>query len=145
MSVPARTTVGAVKDVLAAGHDYDGRRNPTLLPYVDAASSIVDDVAACARAHGVALSAVKLELIERWLAAHYYKSSDQQYASKNTAGAGASFSGQTGMGIQGTKYGLAALDLDPSGCLFEQAGHQVALGLWLGKAPSEAIPFRDRD
>lgn len=141
----ARTTVGAVKAVLAAGHDYDERRQPSLLPYVDIASSVVDDVVACAAARGSPLSAVKQELVERWLAAHYYKSSDQQYASKNTAGAGASFSGQTGKGIEGTKYGLAALDADPSGCLFEQAGHQVALGLWLGKAPSEAIPYRDRD
>lgn len=144
MAVPARTTIVAVKNILAPGKDYDDRREPTLTGFVATASAIVDRVVACAAADGVTLNSIEQELIERWLAAHYYKCSDRQYASKNTAGAGASFTGQYAMGLKATLYGQCAMDLDPSGCLAALVDHAVASADWLGKTPTEQTAYEDR-
>ena len=139
----ARTTAAAVKLVLAGGKDYDTANVPDLTPYIDAASAMVDDVDECATARGYTLSSTRLELIERWLAAHAYAMSDQPYTSKNTNGAGATFQGQTGMSLDATKYGQMAKSLDNSGCL-AGAGRKARL-LWGGLPPSEQTDYTDRD
>lgn len=143
----ARTTSAAVQALMLPGQDYDTLANPSLTPFIDTASALVDDVVTCAAADGVTLTAARLELIERWLAAHCYCMSDQTYASKNTEGAGASFHGQTGMHLEASKYGQMAARLDSSGCLESIAGaeRKVASGFWLGKAPSGQTPYRSRD
>ena len=143
----ARTNAAAVKTLMAPGRDYDTRRNPDLSPFIDTASLMVDRVAECAEEEGDSLSDAALELIERWLSAHFYQQSDQGYSSKSTGGASGSFHGQTGMRLEGTKYGQTALDLDHSGCLQAITGESRAEASldWLGKPPSEQIPLRDRD
>lgn len=137
-----RTNSASVQAIL--GGNYDGVT--TLTPFIDAASSIVDDVASCASDAGTPLSSAKLELIERWLSAHCYAHMDQTFASKGTEGASASFHGQTGMYLASTRYGQFATTLDPTGCLQSVAGGQVsrAGGFWLGKTPSEQIAYEDR-
>lgn len=140
----ARTTTKAVEGVLAAGKDYDTKIRPSLIPYIDAASSMVDDVVDCASAKGVVLSAAKKEIMERWLAAHFYAISDKPYASKSTEGASASFHGQTGMYGEATLYGQTAMRLDPSNCLAAILGGKVAGGFWAGKNPPSQIDYKDR-
>ncbi len=146
----ARTSAAAVKLVLgdASTHadgagDYDGTRD--LTPFIDAASAIVDRVVTCATAKGITLSASVLELIERWLAAHAYCLSDQTFASKSTAGASASFHGQTGMHLESTRYGQMAAALDYSGCLNSIGNRRSAGGFWLGLPPSGQTDYADRD
>lgn len=145
----ARTTAKAVKDVLLAGRDYDTERNPTLLPYIDAASSIMDDVAACYVRKGLTLSDAKAEIVERWLSAHCYQASDQGYTSRSTEGASGNFMGQTAMYLEGTKYGQMALSLETQGCLAAVASGKQnarARAYWLGKANrTEAVDYVDRD
>lgn len=139
----ARTTAAAVKLVLAGGKDYDTDNAPDLTPYIDTASALVDDVDTCATARGYTLSSTRLELIERWLAAHAYALSDQPYASKATDRASATFQGQTGMNLDATKYGQMAKSLDTSGCL-ASAGRKARL-LWGGLPPSQQTDYVDRD
>ena len=139
----ARTTPAAVKLVLAGGKDYDTLNNPDLTPYIDAASSMVDDLDECADDRDFNLSATKLEIIERWLAAHAYAMSDQPYTNRSTLGAAGTFQGQTAMNLDATKYGQMAKSLDPSGCL-AGAGN-VATILWGGLRPSEQRDYVDRD
>ena len=141
----ARTTAAAVQAVLAPGKDYDTEDEPSLDPFIDTATAIVDRVEDCAVAKDRTLTDAELELIERWLAAHLYAMSDQTYASKSTAGASASFHGQTGMHLEATKYGQTALTVDYSGCLSAISKRQVARLVWLGKPPSEQLPYTDRD
>lgn len=136
-----RTTDSSVEGVL--GNDYDGTTD--LAQFIETATVIVDRVSACAIKKGKALSSTELELIERWLSAHYYACSDQPFTSKSTGGASASFQGQTAMSLEGTKYGQVSLNLDYSGCLTSIAKRQVASGVWLGKTPSEQLPFYQRD
>jgi len=139
----ARTSSAAVQGVLL--RDYDTQHNPVLTPYIDTASAIVDRVAACAIAKGKTLAATELELLERWLAAHFYKCSDQQFASKSTDGASASYTGKTDEGIRSTKYGQTAIDLDASGCLSALAKQQRMSAYWLGKSVPEQISYEERN
>lgn len=143
----ARTTADAVKALMAPGGDYDLILEPDLTPFIDTASSVVDDVAECAANKGKTLSATKLELIERWLAAHFYQQSDQGYTQRSTLRASGSFQGKTEMYLESTKYGQTASNLDPSRCLdvIANGTRKVAGGFWLGKPKSEQINYEDRD
>lgn len=142
----ARTTSDNVKAILLPGRDYDTANAPSLAPFIDTASAIVDDVVTCLTRKGLTLSATRLELIERWLAAHVYQQSDQGYASRSTEGASASFQGQTAMYLEGTKYGQMALSLETNGCLAAIAsgkGNARARGFWLGKTRSNQLEYDD--
>lgn len=139
----ARTTSSAVQAVLIG--QYDSVENYDLTPFIEVASAVVDDVYECAFDKGVTLSATRLELIERWLAAHFYKLSDKGFASSSQQGASASYDGQTGMGFDATLYGQTASRLDSSGCLENLDKTQEASLDWLGKPPSTQIPYDQRD
>jgi hypothetical protein len=143
-----RTSETAVKLVLrpgSQGGDYDDVNSPSLTPFIDAASAMVDDAAACAADADDAISTTRQELIERWLAAHCYCLSDRTFTSRSTLGASASFAGQTGMNLEATFYGQQAMALDPSGCLRSAGAGNRASAIWLGKPPSAQTPYIDRD
>jgi hypothetical protein len=135
----SRTTAALVKGVLM--RDYDALEGPDLTPFIDTASAIVDMVAAQDAPPGATL----LELIERWLAAHCYCMSDQPYAQTKTESTGATFQGTTGMHLTATKYGQTAIALDTTGYLAGLGvGRRRASFAWLGKRPSEQIPYDER-
>ena len=143
----ARTNDGLVKGVLGLGSqggDYDDVNNPSLTRFITAANLVTTRVNACAGTKGIALSTAELAEIETWLAAHMYVMSRQNVASQNTAGAGGTYQGQTGMGIQASKYGQTALMIDYSGCLLAIAERKMASMGWLGKVPSDQIDIQDR-
>lgn len=139
-----RTTDDLVKETLAPGQDYDLDGNPSLDRAIKAANLVTDRVAACAVRKGITLSAEELTEIETWLAAHYYVMSDQNYASKSTGGQLASFQGKTEKGIEASKYGQTAIDIDASGCLAALTLRARASSEWLGKNPSDQINWQDR-
>lgn len=144
----ARTTAIAVMGVLrkgTEGGDYDDINNPSLDPYIGAASLIVDRVRTCAIAKDKALTTAELEMIERWLSAHAYAMSDQTFASKSTSKSSASFHGQTGMGLDATKYGQFAKGLDPSGCLVAIFERKSAGAFWGGKAEADQLTYDQRN
>jgi hypothetical protein len=149
-----RTNDQAVKDILTMGGDYDETRAPSLMPAIEAAAVMVETLEACAADKDITVSENTLEILERWLAAHFYKVSDRQLSSSSTLSSSGSFDGQTAMGLDFTSYGQQAKLLDPTGCLVDQElatqvdpniGPRIARGIWLGKRPSEALPYRDRD
>lgn len=143
----ARTTSAAVILLLSPGRDYHTITAPDLTPFIDTAAAVVDDVLECAEEKEIDISAARAELIERWLAAHFYKSSDQAYASKSTADASASYQGQTAMYLEGTKYGQTAVTLDPSGCLAAIAGAERASAslFWGGLEDSDKLDWDERN
>lgn len=138
-----RTSSSLVQGVL--GDDYGKLTTgayPPLTPYIDTASLLVDDLVAQIIAEGgVALSDERLEMIERWLAAHAYTKTDPTYSSKSTGGASGSF-------IRGQKepepYKDMALSLDPSGCLPAILNRNRVKFFWLGKRPSQQTDYQDR-
>lgn len=139
-----RTTAQLVQGLLIA--DYDTKNNPDLTPFINTASIMVDTVVLQGASKGIVLSGTESEMIERWLAAHYYAVNDKPYQSKSTEGASASFVGQTAMYLEATLYGQTAMRLDRSGVLNNIGGKQrnVAGGFWLGKPPSSQIPYDQR-
>lgn len=143
----ARTTAEAVKDLLIEGGDYPpaDQTQPPLTGRIASANVIVTRVATCATAKGLTLNATELELVERWLAAHFYCVSDRTYAEKNTGKAGAVFDGRTGMSLDATLYGQTAQTVDYSGCLSAIGKRRRASIAWLGLPPSEQTDYDDRD
>jgi hypothetical protein len=135
--VAIRTTTEAVEGVLGDDYDRDGGRD--LTPFVETASAMVDTLVVKAALKAVTFTAARLELIERWLAAHYYTQSDRTYKSRSTLDASATFN------TDGKEYLNAALALDNSGCLAALLNGKRAGAFWLGKAPSEQIAHWDRD
>lgn len=142
----ARTNTSKVKEILGDnyGPKLDGNL-PNLQPFIDAASLVVSRVAICAAAKGMTLSGAELEMIERWLSAHGYALMDQTRASDSTDGASASFHGQTGMGLESTRYGQYAMTLDYSGCLSAIAKRRFGGMTWLGKTKTEQLSFDERN
>jgi hypothetical protein len=128
-----RTTIALVQGVLAPNQDYDGKAN--LQPFLDTAVVLVDDIEASAVEDEAPLSAAKLELIERWAAAHFYKCSDRPLSSSSAGKGRASYDGKTDKYMEATLYGQTAMALDSSGYLRAQASsaeRRVAGGSWLG-------------
>lgn len=142
----SRTNANAVKNLLRAGStnsDYDGTTD--LGQFIDTANVIVTRVNTCASDKDITLSSTELELIERWLAAHYYVMSDQVRESKRTGDAESKYQGKTGKNLEASKYGQTAMDLDPSGCLASLNNRKIASMFWAGKTPTEALDYDERD
>lgn len=139
----SRTTSAAVEAVLQG--DYDSTASPPLSPFIETASAVVDRVATCATRKSWALSSTELELIERWLAAHFYCQGDPAYVARSTAGASGSFTGQFGMGLDNTRYGQQALAMDTSGCLAALAKGRRAGAAWLGKTAATEQTWQQRN
>jgi hypothetical protein len=130
-----RTTPGAVQEIL--GSNYDSINCPSLKPYIDSASVVMDRVVVCATAKGITHTVSELRLMEMWVAAYLYTISDPIYKSKATADASATFMDRS--------YLDAAKMIDTSGCLNSiMSGNRASLD-WLGKPISEQIDYFDRN
>lgn len=134
----ARTSASTVQSIL--GDNYDGSTDVS--PFIDTATAVVDRLSALDT--DSVLSASVLELIERWLAAHYYAHMDQLKASEGRGKSNADYQGQYGMDFKGTKYGQAALGLDFTGNLASLGKAKIKFS-WLGLVPSEQTDHEDRD
>lgn len=140
----ARTTSDLVIAILGSNYGVIQGSLPSLTPFIDIASAIVNRVAICADNKEDPLTATELELLERWLAAHAYVQMDQVAQSESTSSASITYQGKTGMNLQGSKYGQMALTLDPSGCLKAVSEGSRARMVWLGQATSEQTPYDQR-
>lgn len=128
--------------------DYGPGENgvsPALQPYIDTATGIVSRVATCATRKGYTLTSDELEIIERWLSAHFYCCSDKAYLSRSTEGASGAFNGQTGKGFEATLYGQQAMNADWSGCLKNLDKQQRAGASWMGKTAAEQLTWQQRN
>jgi hypothetical protein len=119
-----RTTTLKVQEIL--GDNWAGSN---VQPYIDIASSIVDQANTLAfSAKGFSLTPTQLELMERWLAAHFYCTMDPIFMQKATDGASGSFQRKVGDGFDATDYGKAACNVDTSGVLTAIGKRQFASG-----------------
>lgn len=100
-----RTTEAAVRKLIETDVDMS--------PFMEAASVIVDDIAAANT-----VSDSRLELIERWLSAHFIEIRDPRPSSESAGGVSQSFAmGSRGMYFELTFYGQQAMLLDSTGTL----------------------------
>jgi len=104
----------------------------SLDPFIETASALVDDIAV-ESGHG----ATRLELIERWLAAHFYAIRDPRTTQEKAGTVGASYESKVDLGLNLTRYGQQAMALDSSGLLegFSKGKRRVGV-TWLGTEPT---------
>lgn len=141
MAYPGRTTaelVGAIVDVDPSVSD--------LSPFIDAANELVTELCL-----PVGYTDTRLELIERWLSAHFYCILDPRSASEQAGANGGtvsqSFQYKVGLMLAVTTYGQQAMMLDTQGALSIMSA-QAAKGdnkrkvgvLWVGKEPCDPNP-----
>ena len=119
----------------------DGDVDVILAPFIEVANSLVDELCT-----GGDLTDARLELIERWLAAHFYTlQSEARLTLSETAGAVTeTFFGKTGFVLFLTPYGQQALFLDTTGGLATWnaqviAGNTQATSLVWGGIERESI------
>lgn len=83
-----------------------------ITPFIDIASELVTEI--CVPA---GYTDSRLEMIERWLAAHFYAIRDPRYASEKAGSVGASYQHEVGLNLAVTTYGQQAMILDTKGGL----------------------------
>lgn len=144
--MPIRTTDAAVQNILV-----DFLDDVPLTPFIEAANHIVNRVVAVApKGEGfyydelVAEDATALELIERWLSAHFYAAGpDARTQFEGVGPLMTRFQTQVDLNLDLTHYGQQAKVLDTSGAL---AAWNRAMGkdgftgrarlTWLGNDPT---------
>ena len=104
----ARTNKVAVAEILGENPD----NLPTLTAHIDTASLLVDD-------HCLAsgYTDTRLELIERWLAAHFYSITSPQAESEGVRGITEKKFGKVELGLSQTRFGDQVKFLDLAGGL----------------------------
>lgn len=123
-----RTKESAVRGVIETDSTVE------ITPFIVTANSIVDWLDT-QDTEGL-LNSNTLELIERYLAAHFYQANrDRNYQSKSTGRASGTFQGVTGKLLESTDPGQTALLLDVTGKLAELGKGVLRPSLlWLGTA-----------
>lgn len=125
-----RTTAEAVEKIIKVKTGDD------LTPFIETANSMVTDL--CTDS---GYSDEKLELIERWLSAHYYATYKPRTIQESVEGVAEQFEGRTQVGLGNSRYGQQAMVLDYKGNLKiadARRGRIKATIMQLG-------PRRDRD
>lgn len=130
----ARTTSELVQGIIQVQEGVD------LAPFIDTANQLTTDI--CGEYD---YTAVKLELIERWLAAHFYAIFDSQLSAAKAGSVSVRFQNKIDYGLKLTHWGQTAMRLDTEGGLaaWDNAANttkriKVSIG-WLG-TEIESIP-----
>lgn len=131
-----RTTSAAVEAIIDVDVEID------LTPFIEVANSLVTEKCASAlNEDGDAYyDAARLELIERWLSAHFYAIRDPRVSSEQAGSVGASYQNRVDLGLDQTTYGQQAKILDTAGGLasldiMAKKGKSRVKGYWLGRDP----------
>jgi len=106
-----RTTVSNVRAIV----DIDSEIivvDADLDPFIEIASHLVT-----IHCEPEGAGVLELELVERWLAAHFYHVRDQRPGSKKAGAAGESYKMEIDKGLDSTQYGQHAMLTDSSNAL----------------------------
>lgn len=131
-----RTTDSAVQGII----DVDTDTYPALTQFIDTANELVTEVCASVLDDdgNVYYSDTRLELIERWLAAHFYAVADPRAAMEKAGPVSQSLQHKVDLNLAVTTYGQQAMLLDTKGGLAALNGQatdgiQRSAGVvWLG-------------
>jgi hypothetical protein len=135
----ARTTASAVKkiievdtSIIAVDADLD--------PFLETANALVTEMCTGSNGPATAYLAARLELIERWLTAHFYAIRDPRAKSEKAGSVGVTYQGKVDYNLALTSYGQQAMMLDTNGGLARlDKGKGVSVSvLWLGTTTTVA-------
>lgn len=102
----ARTTASAVEAIIEV------KATVSVTPFIEVANDLVTNVCTAS-----SYSVATLELIERWLAAHFYAIRDPRRESEEADEVAAKFKSKVELGFNVTHYGQMAMRLDTAGNL----------------------------
>ena len=119
----ARTTQPAVAAII----ELDATIN--VAPFIEAAAALVEEIAVDS-GH----DETRLELIERWLSAHFYTNRDPRPTSEKAGPVAVSYQSAVDLNLNTSHYGQTAMILDTSGLLRAMSGNKkrVVSVTWLG-------------
>lgn len=131
-----RTTYEAVGGII----ELDSSIVPdaaSMLPFITVASEFVDECCTGDAGPSTAYTDERLELIERWLAAHIYTNRDPRVVNEKAGSVGGSYQSRVGLGFDTSHYGQTAMRLDTNGGLSKlnddmKKGKPVVSAVWLG-------------
>lgn len=103
-----RTTFAAVEKII----EVDATISTDVAPFIEVANDLVTDL--CTNSD---YTDAKLELIERWLSAHFYAIRDPRKDSEKAGSVGDKNQYKLGLNLQVTTYGQMALMIDTAGNL----------------------------
>lgn len=132
----ARTTRALVEGIIEVDAGIvpdDAAMEPFILP----ANELVTEVCTGDAGPANAYTSDRLELIERWLAAHFYAQRDPRYASEKAGSVGGNYQSKVDLGLDNTHYGQMAMRLDTNGGLADlnrksKKGKRKLAVTWLG-------------
>jgi len=128
----ARTTSTAVEGIIEVDSTI------SLTPFIEVANALVTEL--CSDS---SYTDARLELIERWLSAHFYAVRDLRTASERAGKVGASYQHKVDLNLAVTVYGQQAMLIDTDGNLaalnakVAQGGGRTVGVTWLGTGDSE--------
>lgn len=105
-----RTTAENIKEII----DVDEVNITDISIFITVANELVTE---CCTGDDQGYSTTRLELIERYLAAHLYTNRDPQSENERAGSVSVRYQGKTGLGFEASLYGQTAMRLDTSGGL----------------------------
>ncbi len=114
-----RTTNAAVQKIIEVDTGIV-ENDDDMSPFIETASALVDQVCATStQADGVTpfYTSTMLELIERWLAAHFYAVRDKRASAEKAGSVSVNYESKVDLYLANTSYGQQAMMLDIRGGL----------------------------
>ena len=113
-------------------------------PFILIANELVTEVCTGDAGPDPAYTAARLELIERWLTAHFYTNRDPRRTTESAGSVSAAYQSKVDLGLDTSHYGQTAMRLDTNGGLAKlnddmKKGKPRVGAAWLG-TPYDEIP-----
>jgi len=137
----ARTTVDNVEAIIEIDSGI------SLTPFIEVANALVTEVCASVTdsSGDLVYDATRLELIERWLTAHFYHIRDPRAESEKAGSVSTKYQSKVDLGFDVTHYGQMAMRIDTNSGLARlnessKKGKSKTVSLsWLGKTEAETL------
>ncbi len=133
-----RTNAAAVKKII----EVDDTAVPDLDPFIEVASMLVDEIITTVEG---GYTSPQAELIERWLAAHFYAVRDNRIDTEKAGPVSQKNQFRVGLNLNVTIYGQQAMVIDFKGGLAiinkkAEQGLRTTIGLlWAGTEPDNSV------
>lgn len=141
MARPGRTTPDKVKSIIDVDIRLINQRavNVDLLDFIDPANELITEICL-----PVGYTDERLELIERWLSAHFYTVLSPRANRERVSSLQAQYQSKVDLGFDTSHYGQTAMRLDTNGGLArlnalikKGLGHVNVAIKWAGTIPPE--------
>jgi hypothetical protein len=115
-----------------------------MLPYITIANELVTERCTGDAGPTTEYTDSRLELIERWLAAHFYTMRDPRVTNEHAGPVSSSFQSHIGLGFDTSHYGQTAMRLDTNGGLSAlnesiKKGKPRISAAWMGTEATAAL------